>query len=79
MQTEQSWTGRYVLDFEKLLAEAKNTASEEATDDQKVKEEDEGTDSDPDQPVFSLMTGTYRHAKRYGGQSFSHYLYFCLC
>ncbi|PPQ91528.1 hypothetical protein CVT25_008796 [Psilocybe cyanescens] len=68
MQTEQSWTGRYVLDFEKLLAEAKNTASEEATDDQKVKEEDEGTDSDPDQPVFSLMTGTYRHAKRYGGK-----------
>lgn len=24
-------------------------------------------DSDPDQPVFSLVTGTYRHAKRFGG------------
>ena len=23
--------------------------------------------NDPDQPVFSLVTGKYRHAKRYGG------------
>ena len=29
--------------------------------------EDSQEESDPDQPVFSLITGTYRHAKRYGG------------
>ncbi|KAH9475326.1 2-(3-amino-3-carboxypropyl)histidine synthase subunit 2 [Psilocybe cubensis] len=68
MQAEQSWTGRYVLDFEKLLADAKATAPGEGADDGTSKHEDEGTDSDPDQPVFSLVTGTYRHAKRYGGK-----------
>ena len=26
---------------------------------------------DPDQPVFSLVSGKYRHAKRYGGKSIS--------
>jgi len=29
--------------------------------------EDRQEETDPDQPVFSLVTGTYRHAKRYGG------------
>ena len=31
-------------------------------DDDKEDEEDNG-----DRPVFSLVTGTYRHPKRYGG------------
>ncbi|KAJ7915659.1 putative diphthamide synthesis protein-domain-containing protein [Mycena leptocephala] len=58
LQAEQSWTGRYVLDFEKLLAESR---AEDTS-------EDPPPDSDdPDQPVFSLITGTYRHAKRFGG------------
>jgi hypothetical protein len=34
-------------------------------------EEDESEDSD--QPVFSLITGSYRHAKRYGGKDFAFY------
>ncbi|KAF9005199.1 putative diphthamide synthesis protein-domain-containing protein [Cyathus striatus] len=55
LQTEQSWTGRYVLDFGKVIAESREEDGEE-------KEEE-----DPDQPIFSLITGTYRHAKRYGG------------
>ncbi|KAJ7086396.1 putative diphthamide synthesis protein-domain-containing protein [Mycena belliarum] len=50
LQAEQSWTGRYVLDFERLLAESRADDSD-----------------DPDQPVFSLITGKYRHAKRFGG------------
>jgi len=58
LQAEQSWTGRYVLDFEKLLAES--------AADEKTPELPPDSD-DPDQPVFSLITGTYRHAKRFGG------------
>lgn len=62
MQAEQSWTGRYVLDFGRLLADA---SEERATP---GKDEREGDDeSDPDRPMFSLITGTYRHAKRYDG------------
>ncbi|KAF7361445.1 2-(3-amino-3-carboxypropyl)histidine synthase subunit 2 [Mycena sanguinolenta] len=57
LQAEQSWTGRYVLDFEKLLADS---ALEEATT------LDPPDSDDPDQPVFSLITGTYRHVKRFG-------------
>ncbi|KAF5319467.1 hypothetical protein D9619_008779 [Psilocybe cf. subviscida] len=59
MQAEQSWTGKYVLDFGRLLADA-NTSNEDAED---VENSD---NSDPDQPVFSLTTGKYRHAKQYG-------------
>lgn len=59
-----------MLDFEKLLTTGSVMASE---DDQKpTKEtgsdaEEQSDEDDPDQPVFSLVTGTYRHAKRYGG------------
>lgn len=78
MQAEQSWTGRYILDFEKLLSDAKVAASEEDGNGPTVKEDDEGSDSDPDRPVFSLVTGTYRHAKRYGGRSTDSNPYFSL-
>ncbi|KAJ7471988.1 putative diphthamide synthesis protein-domain-containing protein [Mycena latifolia] len=57
LQAEQSWTGRYVLDFEKLLAES---GAEDAPP------ESPRDSDDPDQPVFSLTTGRYRHAKRFG-------------
>ena len=30
------------------------------------KKRDNGDQEDDDQPVFSLITGKYRHAKRYG-------------
>ncbi|KAJ7485139.1 putative diphthamide synthesis protein-domain-containing protein [Mycena galericulata] len=53
LQAKQSWTGRYVLDFGKLLEAAPNSQSDADSD-------------DPDQPVFSLITGKYRHAKRFG-------------
>lgn len=54
LQAEQNWTGRYILDFEQLLAE------------QDRFEVQNGEKEDDDQPMFSLMTGRYRHAKRYG-------------
>ncbi|ESK91334.1 diphthamide biosynthesis [Moniliophthora roreri MCA 2997] len=59
LQPEPTWTGRYVLDFEQLLAESQNPRAP-----QKRNEEE-----DDDHPVFSLVTGKYRHAKRYGGQA----------
>lgn len=79
MQAEQSWTGRYVLNFEQLLAESgqkietgalreplkDNILKLSAADDAAHEDQEE---IDPDQPVFSLVTGKYRHAKRYGGQ-----------
>ncbi|KXN92635.1 Diphthamide biosynthesis protein 2 [Leucoagaricus sp. SymC.cos] len=68
-----SWTGRYVLNFDRVLAEgrAEVDASGESRESQfdddganGVENEEEGLD----QPQFSLVTGKYRHAKRYGGQ-----------
>ena len=80
MQAEQSWTGRYVLDFEKLLADARYEEERDEIKKSKAngteggeagEREDSGAESDPDQPVFSVVTGKYRHAKRYGGLSIS--------
>jgi diphthamide biosynthesis protein 2 len=53
LQPEQSWTGRYVLDFGKLLTQGKGKALDTE-------------DPDDDHPVFSLVTGTYRHPKQFG-------------
>ncbi|KDQ27431.1 hypothetical protein PLEOSDRAFT_51229 [Pleurotus ostreatus PC15] len=53
LQAEPTWTGRYVLDFGELLNEP-------------VQQDENTSDDDTNRPVFSLMTGTYRHAKKYG-------------
>ncbi|KAJ7152953.1 putative diphthamide synthesis protein-domain-containing protein [Mycena filopes] len=67
LQAEQSWTGRYVLDFERLLAESAAAAADApASDSAAPQGEADDEDEDEDQPIFSLITGTYRHAKRYG-------------
>ncbi|GJE95962.1 diphthamide biosynthesis protein [Phanerochaete sordida] len=58
LQDEPEWTGRYVLDFGRLALEDAN---------EKPAERGEGSDDDADRPMFSLVTGTYRQAKRYGG------------
>ncbi|CAE7228598.1 unnamed protein product [Rhizoctonia solani] len=51
-----SWTGEYVLDFDQILS--RKNPDEDPPNDQE-------SDDDPDRPSFSLVTGTYRHAKRY--------------
>ncbi|KAJ3764206.1 putative diphthamide synthesis protein-domain-containing protein [Lentinula raphanica] len=60
LQAEQSWTGKYILDFQKLLAEYGGDRNAVSADD------DVGDDRDEESPVFSLVTGKYRHAKRFG-------------
>ncbi|KAI0350265.1 diphthamide biosynthesis protein [Trametes cingulata] len=62
LQPTQSWTGRYVLDFDQLLRE-----HQDGLDNAQPQEGGEHEEEDLDQPVFSLTTGKYRHAKRYGG------------
>ncbi|KAI0739403.1 diphthamide biosynthesis protein [Daedaleopsis nitida] len=61
LQPTQTWTGRYVLDFEQLLKE-----QQQVSDSGRPTDNTEGEDEDLDQPVFSSVTGKYRHAKRYG-------------
>ncbi|KAI0028210.1 putative diphthamide synthesis protein-domain-containing protein [Vararia minispora EC-137] len=57
LQFEPTWNGKYVLDFERLLFE--NAALSSSEDHMEGKR-------DVDEPAFSLITGKYRHAKRYG-------------
>ncbi|KAJ8509157.1 hypothetical protein ONZ45_g8661 [Pleurotus djamor] len=52
-QAEPEWTGAYLLDFDRVLSISNG-------DDSGINEEEN------DQPLFSLTTGKYRHAKRYG-------------
>ncbi|KAG6372073.1 putative diphthamide synthesis protein-domain-containing protein [Boletus reticuloceps] len=61
LQAEGTWSGRYVLDFGRLLAEygSRNDTLNEQED------------RDPDQPTFSLITGKYRHARRFGAPGLS--------
>jgi len=54
---DRSWTGRYVLDFDKVIAQTSNIDEGNPS---------EAAEEDLDQPIFSLSTGRYRHAKRYG-------------
>ncbi len=69
-----SWTGHYVLDFDRVIEEGKERIAKiegevnEKGDEERGQEVEEAAE-DPDQPQFSLITGKYRHAKRYGGKS----------
>ncbi|EJC98372.1 diphthamide biosynthesis protein [Fomitiporia mediterranea MF3/22] len=56
LQPEPDWTGKYIFDFEELLAKASLDGENE----------ERKEDADLDRPMFSLVSGTYRHAKRYG-------------
>ena len=61
LQPSQTWTGDYMLDFDEVLAHGPSNPSL-----------DKDEDGDPDRPMFSLITGGYRHAKRYGGELVQH-------
>jgi len=56
----RGWTGEYVLDFEKVLVES--AYMDERNGSSNSDEDEDGKE----RPVFSLLTGTYRHPKRYG-------------
>ncbi|KDQ07197.1 hypothetical protein BOTBODRAFT_167279 [Botryobasidium botryosum FD-172 SS1] len=58
LSPEPRWTGRLVLDFKQILSEAAEAEPRENGSEEEF---------DNDQPAFSLMTGKYRHAKKYGG------------
>ena len=60
LQAESSWTGRYVLDFEELLARSKEGNGEV--------DRPNASEEDADQPIFSMITGKYRQRKQYGGK-----------
>ena len=59
-----------MLDFEEVLTRGPPVPSP-----------DDNEEADTDRPEFSLVTGRYRHAKRYGGELplafFSSVFYFC--
>ncbi|TCD70390.1 Diphthamide biosynthesis protein 2 [Steccherinum ochraceum] len=62
LQSEPEWTGKYVLDFKEILSSSQQQKQQD------VQSGEDGTEpEDTDQPIFSLVTGKYRHAKRYGG------------
>jgi hypothetical protein len=65
LQPSPTWTGEYVLDFDEVLARGDSKPS--------LDQDEEG---DPDRPIFSLLTGKYRHAKRYGGELQHHILFY---
>ncbi|KAJ3519511.1 hypothetical protein NM688_g9292 [Phlebia brevispora] len=53
LQPEPQWTGEYILDFGKLALKGIEETPGEGSEDE-------------DRPMFSLVTGQYRSAKRYG-------------
>jgi diphthamide biosynthesis protein 2 len=53
-----------VLDFDEVLARGASKPSS-----------DQDEEGDPDRPIFSLLTGKYRHAKRYGGGELLRHLF----
>jgi diphthamide biosynthesis protein 2 len=61
LQPSPTWTGDYVLDFDEVLAHGPPNPPS-----------DKDEEGDPDRPMFSLITGRYRHAKRYGGELLQH-------
>ncbi|KAL8292323.1 hypothetical protein RQP46_001789 [Phenoliferia psychrophenolica] len=54
--TSKDWTGDYILDFTALLSSS--TFGQTHVDPNKAED-------DPEGPIFSSVTGTYRHPKRY--------------
>ncbi|KAK7681839.1 hypothetical protein QCA50_015186 [Cerrena zonata] len=59
LQSEPQWTGEYVLDFKNILDSESNSQQDTNNPNEENKPDD------LDEPIFSLTTGKYRHAKRY--------------
>lgn len=69
--TSKAWTGDYILDFAQLL-ESSDFGQDAGTVEVVRAEEDEGDadGADKEAPVFSAVTGTYRHPKKYYQRGF---------
>jgi diphthamide biosynthesis protein 2 len=70
LQPEPTWSGTYILNFDQLLTlkpdESNDTTpTNHPNTTSSDQDQDQPTSPDPDQPIFSLITGTYRHPKRY--------------
>ncbi|KAF8585866.1 diphthamide biosynthesis protein [Ramaria rubella] len=57
LSAEPAWPGDYILDFERVIEHQARSHPNDVSD---------GHEHDQDRPIFSLVTGKYRHAKRYG-------------
>ena len=66
LQEEPTWSGKYILDFDHFLSPKDGESNGTGSINYTKGEQDEATsDEDSDKPTFSLITGTYRQAKRY--------------
>ncbi|GAA5906828.1 hypothetical protein JCM5296_001952 [Sporobolomyces johnsonii] len=65
--TSKAWTGQYVLDFGELLSSSTfgQDQGTVAGDEAVVEDAQADGDDDEEAPVFSAVTGKYRHPKRY--------------
>ncbi|KAI6011824.1 putative diphthamide synthesis protein-domain-containing protein [Pisolithus marmoratus] len=61
---EGTWLGRYILNFDHLITE--NESNQTTSMKEAGKDGTEDEDADPDRPSFSLITGKYRQARRFG-------------
>lgn len=81
LSAEPSWPGNYILDFERVIELQTTTPADHGMS--KINKSShlyaslllvrpvaEGNEDEADQPMFSLVTGKYRHAKRYGQGTF---------
>jgi diphthamide biosynthesis protein 2 len=69
LKQDVSWTGRYVLDFDRVIAEGKANDGDEHGEGDEGNSSVESEERDLDQPQFSLISGKYRYARRYGAES----------
>lgn len=61
--TSKTWSNNYILDFSTLLTES--TFGQDYVDPSLDKNEDKAEDGEEEGPVFSSITGKYRHPKRF--------------
>lgn len=65
LQDEPAWPGQYLLDFGQLLTHAVSDDTNTRSSSPEQHQTTTTDRDDDDKPIFSLITGTYRHAKRY--------------
>ncbi|KAG6332059.1 hypothetical protein ID866_7030 [Astraeus odoratus] len=63
LQPEGTWLGRYILEFNQLITDDGLETTSTTVERPRSGEEDE---EDPDRPSFSLITGRFRQARRFG-------------